>query len=45
VRQGATPATASFPEGVEQRLQALKLAPEAASAFGPQSRKIEIRRR
>jgi acyl-CoA thioester hydrolase len=45
VRQGATPASASFPEGVEQRLQALKLTPEAAAKFGPQSRKIEIRRR
>jgi acyl-CoA thioester hydrolase len=45
VRQGATPATAPFPEAVEQRLQALKLSPEAQAAFGPQSRRIEIRRR
>jgi acyl-CoA thioester hydrolase len=45
VRQGATPASASFPEALEQRLQALKLSPEALAAFGPQSRRIEIRRR
>ena len=45
VRQGATPASASFPESVEQRLQALKLSPEAQAAFGPLSRRIEIRRR
>ena len=45
VRQGATPATAAFPKDVEQRLQELKLSPEALAAFGPQSRRIEIRRR
>jgi acyl-CoA thioester hydrolase len=45
VHQGATPATASFPQEVEQRLQELKLSPEALAAFGPQSRRIEIRRR
>ena len=45
VRQGATPATASFPESIGQRLQALKLSPDAAADFGPQSRRIEIRRR
>lgn len=45
VRQGATPATASFPEPIEQRLQALKLRSEDAAGFGPQSRRIEIRRR
>jgi acyl-CoA thioester hydrolase len=45
VHQGPTPATAPFPERVEQRLQALKLGEEAAAQFGPQSRRIEIRRR
>ena len=45
VRQGATPATASFPPGVDERLQELKLSADAHAAFGPQSRKIEIRRR
>jgi acyl-CoA thioester hydrolase len=45
VRQGATPATASFPKDVEQRLQQLKLSPDAIAAFAPQSRRIEIRRR
>ncbi len=45
VRQGAMPATASFPEAIEKRLQALKLSAEAAAQFGPQSRRIEIRRR
>ncbi len=45
VRQGAMPATASFPKDVELRLQQLKLSPDAIAAFGPQSRRIEIRRR
>jgi acyl-CoA thioester hydrolase len=45
VRQGATPATASFPDSIAQRVQALKMTPEAAAEFAPQSRRIEIRRR
>jgi acyl-CoA thioester hydrolase len=45
VRQGATPATAPFPESIGQRLQQLKLGEEAAAGFGPRSRSIEIRRR
>jgi acyl-CoA thioester hydrolase len=45
VQQGAKPASAAFPGDVEQRLQALKLNPEALGAFGPGSRKIELKRR
>jgi acyl-CoA thioester hydrolase len=45
VRQAEPPASAPFPAEIEQRLQALQLSPEARAAFGPGSRKIEIRRR
>ena len=45
VHQGEKVTTAPFPPDIEARLQALKLSPEAASAFGPISRRIEIRRR
>ena len=45
VHQGDKVTTAPFPAGIEARLQALKLSPEAVAAFGPISRRIEIRRR
>ena len=45
VHQGGKVTTAAFPEQIEARLQALKLTPEALAAFGPLSRRIEIRRR
>jgi acyl-CoA thioester hydrolase len=45
VHQGTKPASASFPPEVSQRLEALKLTPEALAARGLGSRKIELRRR
>lgn len=45
VRQGDTPSVASFPEAVLAKLEALQLSPAAAEAFGPSSRKIELKRR
>ena len=45
VRQGEKPSVASFPDAVLARLEALKLSPAAAEAFGPSSRKIELKRR
>jgi acyl-CoA thioester hydrolase len=45
VRQGEKPGVASFPDAVLAKLQALKLSPAAAEAFGPSSRKIELKRR
>ena len=45
VHQGDTPRSAAFPEIIAERLQAFKLSPDAAAAWGPASRKIEIRRR
>ena len=45
VQQGDTPAGAAFPTDIEQRLQALKLSADAGAAWGPVSRKIEIKRR
>jgi acyl-CoA thioester hydrolase len=45
VHQGEKPSTASFPDQVMAELNALKLPPAAREAFGPLSRKIELRRR
>jgi acyl-CoA thioester hydrolase len=45
VHQGAKPAGASFPETVTAKLSALKLSPAAREAFGPVSRKIELKPR
>lgn len=45
VHQGQKPSVASFPDAVLAKLEALKLSPAAAEAFGPSSRKIELKRR
>jgi hypothetical protein len=45
VQQGKTPASTAFPAQVMTILDALKLASAAEPAFGPDSRKIELRRR
>ena len=45
VRQGEKPGVAPFPDAVLAKLGALKLSPAAAEAFGPSSRKIELKRR
>ena len=45
VHQGEKPASAPFPEEVIGKLEALKLSPEAREAYGPASRKIELKRR
>jgi acyl-CoA thioesterase FadM len=45
VRQGDKPSVASFPDEVTAKLEALKVSPDARDAFGPSSRKIELKRR
>jgi acyl-CoA thioesterase FadM len=45
VRQGEKPAAAAFPDLVIAALGALKLSEAAREAFGPGSRKIELKRR
>jgi acyl-CoA thioester hydrolase len=45
VQQGQTVASAAFPADIAATLQSLALAPEAAAAWGPASRKIAIKRR
>ena len=45
VRQGEKPAVASFPEDVAAMLEVLKVSAAAREAFGPASRKIEMKRR
>jgi acyl-CoA thioester hydrolase len=45
VHQGVKPASAAFPPEVERLLTGLKLTPEALAAWGPGSRKIELKRR
>ncbi len=45
VHQGDKPSAASFPDAVSAKLAALKVSPEAREAFGPSSRKIELKRR
>jgi betainyl-CoA thioesterase len=45
VRQGEKPSSAAFPPVVAQRLEALKLPPDALALRGLGSRRIELRRR
>jgi acyl-CoA thioester hydrolase len=45
VRQGENPASAPLPEAVIEKLNAAKLSAGARDAFGPRSRKIELKRR
>jgi acyl-CoA thioester hydrolase len=45
VHQGIKPASAAFPAEVERLLDGLKLSPAALAAWGPGSRKIELKRR
>jgi acyl-CoA thioester hydrolase len=45
VHQGDRPAAASFPDEVSAKLAALKVPSGTGEAFGPTSRKIELRRR
>ena len=45
VHQGDKPAAASFPDEVSAKLEELKLSAAAREAFGPGSRKIEMKRR
>lgn len=44
VHQGEKPASASLPEAVIEKLNAIKLSAGARAAFGPLSRKIELKR-
>jgi acyl-CoA thioester hydrolase len=45
VHQGDKPASAPFPADIERTLQSLRLPGDAGAAWGPGSRKIEIKRR
>ena len=45
VHQGDKPAAAPFPNAVLTKLEALKVSPAEREAFGPSSRKIELKRR
>jgi acyl-CoA thioester hydrolase len=45
VHQGEKPASAPLPEAVFEKLNAAKLSAAARDAFGPLSRKIELKRR
>jgi acyl-CoA thioesterase FadM len=45
VHQGEKPSSAAFPQDVHRKLDGLKLAAEDAAAWGPGSRKMEIKRR
>lgn len=45
VQQGGTPSVVPFPREIEQRLERLRLSPEALAKRGAGSRRIEIRRR
>jgi acyl-CoA thioester hydrolase len=45
VHQGDKPGVASFPDEVTAKLEALKVSPVTREAFGPSSRKIELKRR
>jgi acyl-CoA thioester hydrolase len=44
VHQGKKPTVASFPDEVAAKLESLKISPDAREAFGPGSRKIELKR-
>jgi acyl-CoA thioester hydrolase len=45
VHQGDKPSVAPFPDDVSAKLEAFKVLPDARAAFGPGSRKIELKRR
>jgi acyl-CoA thioester hydrolase len=45
VHQGDKPSVAPFPDDITAKLEALKVSPAAREAFGPSSRKIEMKRR
>ena len=45
VHQGDKPSVASFPDEVSATLETLKVSSDAREAFGPSSRKIELKRR
>jgi acyl-CoA thioester hydrolase len=45
VHQGDKPGVAPFPDEVSAMLEKLKMSPAAREAFGPSSRKIELKRR
>ena len=45
VHQGDKPGVAAFPDEVSAKLEALKVSPAIREAFGPTSRKIELKRR
>jgi len=45
VHQGDKPATAPFPGTVAARIDALKLSAEDSAAWGPRSRRLELKRR
>jgi acyl-CoA thioesterase FadM len=45
VHQGDKPASTPFPPDIDARLQTLKLPLDAGAAWGPGSRKIELKRR
>ncbi len=45
VHQGDKPGAATFPEEVSAKLEGLKVSPAFREAFGPTSRKIELKRR
>lgn len=45
VHQGQKPASAALPDAVIEKLNAIKLLPDARDALGPLSRKIELKRR
>jgi acyl-CoA thioester hydrolase len=45
VKQGDRPMVTSFPEEVSAKLEALQVSPASRDAFGPGSRKIELKRR
>lgn len=45
VHQGDKPGSSPFPDTVSAKLETLKLSPAALEAFGPSSRKIELKRR
>jgi acyl-CoA thioester hydrolase len=44
VVQDGEPASAPFPAAIAQKLETLKLAPDASAAWGPGSRKIALKR-
>lgn len=45
VHQGDKPSVVAFPEAVSAQLETLKIPAAARAAFGPESRKIELKRR